>query len=632
MVDRFIRIERDEELAIWWLDEPGERHNKLSSSALEEVAAALENAAMDPTVQGIVIISAKPDSFVVGADVRELQAMTSREEAEALSRMGHELIRSVQRLGKPKVAAIHGPAVGGGMELALACDMRIATDHPATRFALPEVQLGLVPGGGGTQLLPRLIGIQDALPYLLTGKNAFPRPAKRLGLIDALIHRPGLLLAAKQAARDLIRKGAPERPASSLTERVLEGNPLTRRVIYSKALDRVNRTTHGRYPAPPRIIDCVREGIEHGIDAGFRAEEKAFGDLAMSDESRELVRLFFAKNEAEKNPFEGGARKIRRIGVLGAGLMGQGIAEVSAMNGLNAIVKDQTLELAAQARRSTYKAATRRLRKGAISEFERDAIVERVSAVDSYDAFGRIHLVIEAAPENVELKKQLVRDIEAHAAISCIFASNTSSIPISDLAEASSRPELVIGMHYFSPVPQVPLLEIIRTERTPGWALATGVGVGLAQGKTVIIVNDGPGFYTTRVLAVYMNVALNLLDDGADIERVDRLMRDFGFPMGPYELFDLVGIDVAAKITSVLSRFFAARGIRPNSKAARMESAGLRGRKTGRGFYRYEGEKKKEVAAVAYSYFDADRRVDISNDLILQRLVLAFVNEAVYCR
>lgn len=631
MPHQFIRIEREDELAIWWLDQPDVRHNKLSTAALDDIGRAVASAKSDATVKGIVVISAKPDSFIVGADVRELQAMTSRDDAVALSRKGHELIRQVHRLNKPVVAAIHGAAMGGGLELALACTMRIATDHAATKFALPEVQLGLLPGGGGTQLLPRLIGIQKALPYLLTGKNAYPKPAKRMGLVDELMHRPGLLSAAKQAARELVRTGTPDRANQPIQERIVEGNPFTRRLIYSKARDRVKKTTRGNYPAPPRIIECVRAGMEGGLEAGFEAEEKHFGDLAVSPESRELVRLFFAKNEAEKNPFEGGARKVRRVGILGAGLMGRGIAEVTAKNGLHVIVKDQSLELASKARRQVYEATERKRKKGVLRAFERDAIVERVSAVDSYDVFDSINLVIEAAPEDLRLKKQLIREIEAAASTSCIFASNTSSIPISDLAEATSRPELVIGMHYFSPVPKIPLLEIVRTPKTPRWVLATAIDVGLTQGKTVIIVNDGPGFYTTRVLALYMNEALNLLDDGADIEHVDRLMRQFGFPMGPFELFDLVGIEVASKITAVLSDFFSERRIQPNTKAANMVEAGMKGRKSDRGFYRYEDEKKQDVDSDAYTYFHAASRADISDDAIIQRLVLSFVNEAIYC-
>ncbi|MEX0820837.1 MAG: 3-hydroxyacyl-CoA dehydrogenase NAD-binding domain-containing protein [Rhodothermales bacterium] len=634
MNGHFLRTERDDELVIWWLDQRDDAHNKLSTRALDEIGQAIDEAKAEPDVRGIVVLSAKADSFIVGADVREIQAFSSRDEAAALSRTAHALIERVRGLDIPIVAGIHGPAIGGGLEFALACTMRIATDHPATTFSLPEVKLGLLPGGGGTQFLPRLIGIQQSLPMLLTGKNVYPRPARRMGLVDELIHRPGLATAAKAAARALITDNRKVERGKTLQERVLEGNPLTRRIIYRKASERVDRQTRGNYPAPIRIIECVRAGIEDGLEEGLRREAEAFADLAMTPESRELVRLFFAKNDAERNPLSHEARTVRAVGVLGAGLMGSGIAGVTAENGLDVVVKDRSLELAAASREHVFSTATRKVKKGAMSRFERDVVVERVTATGTYDAFKGVDLVIEAAPEDEALKKQLIRDVEQVVGPDCIFASNTSSIPISDLAEASSRPDRVIGMHYFSPVPKVPLLEIIRTEQTPDWVLATAIDVGLAQGKTVIVVSDGHGFYTTRILALYMNEALDLLVDGADIESVDRAMRNFGFPMGPYEIFDLVGLDVASKITHVMEEIFSRRGYRPNRRADEMVDAGWIGQKSNRGFYSYEKGKKKEVNDDAYRFFRehaAQGRVDFSEDEIQHRLALTLVNEAARC-
>ncbi len=633
MTGRFLRTERDEELMIWWLDQQDDRHNKLSVAALEEIGTAIEEATTSADVRGIVVISAKPDSFIVGADLRELRAFETRADAEALSRRAHELILSVRALSIPIVAAIHGPAMGGGLELALACSMRLATDHQATTFALPEVKLGLVPGGGGTQLLPRLVGIQSSLPLLLTGTNTYPVPARRMGLVDALIHRPGLLTAAMQAARDLIagRTKVADRGPGALHERALESTALTRRLIYGRAAERVEEKARGNYPAPPRILECVRVGMEDGLMAGLDLEAATFAELAMTPESEELVRLFFARNDAERNPFDGAQRPIRRIGILGAGLMGSGIAEVSAQHGLDVVVKDQSFELASKARKHVYRSASRRVKKGAMRPFDRDVMLERVAASAAYDAFSDVDLVIEAAPEDAGLKKRLIGDVEDVVRPSCIFASNTSSIPISDLAKASSRPDQVIGMHYFSPVPKVPLLEIIRTDRTPDWVLASAFEVGRTQGKTIIIVNDGPGFYTTRILALYMNEALDLLDDGADVQAVDHAMRDFGFPMGPYELFDLVGIDVSAKITQVLGEFFIERGIVPNHRADEMVEAGLKGRKTGRGFYVHEEGKKKEVNDAAYRFFGGSGASSPPDGDVQQRLAMALVNEAVKC-
>lgn len=636
MNGHFLRTERDDELVIWWLDQQDDAHNKLSMHALDEIGQAIDEAVEAPDVRGIVVLSAKSESFIVGADVREIQAFSSREEAAALSSAAHALIERVRGLDIPTVVGIHGPAVGGGLEFALACTMRVATDHPATKFSLPEVKLGLLPGGGGTQFLPRLIGIQQSLPVLLTGKNVYPRPALRMGLIDELIHRPGLATATKAAARALIagNRDVDRSAARSLQARVLESNPLTRRIIYRKASERVDRQTRGNYPAPQRIIECVRTGIEDGLEEGLRREAEAFADLAVTPESHELVRLFFAKNDAERNPLAQEARTVHAVGVLGAGLMGSGIAEVTAENGLDVVVKDRSLELAAASREHVFSAASRKVKKGALSRFERDVIVERVTPTGSYEAFKGVDLVIEAAPEDRDLKKQLIRDVEQVVGPDCIFASNTSSIPISDLAEVSSRPDRVIGMHYFSPVPKVPLLEIIRTDRTPDWVLATAIDVGLAQGKTVIVVSDGHGFYTTRILALYMNEALDLLVDGGDIASVDRAMRNFGFPMGPYEIFDLVGLDVASKITHVMEEIFSRRGYRPNRRADDMVDAGWIGQKSNRGFYAHEKGKKMEVNEDAYRFFregGASNQTPFSEKEIQHRLALTLVSEAARC-
>ncbi len=632
MEERFVRLEEQDELLVWWLDQPGTKHNALSAQALDDVDWAFSET-RTKGAKSVVIISAKPDSFVVGADIHVLRDVDSAAEASALSRRAHDLLRQIRESDTVFVAAMHGPALGGGLELALACTYRLATNHPATKFGLPEVMLGLVPGGGGTQLLPRLIGVQASLELMLTGKNTYPGPARKMGLVDALIHKPGLLSAAKTAARDVL---GTERHQSkrSLQSRILDSTRLTRELIYKKATETAEKKGRGNYPAPARIIECVRVGMEEGLDEGLRLEEQRFGELAVSSQSRELVRLFFARKEAEKNPFGDTARPISQLGVLGAGLMGSGIAHVSAENGFDVLIKDRNLDLAAKARAQVYRDATRKVSKRILSAFQRDVVVERVTPVDSYAAFQDVELIIEAAPEQVDVKHDLIRDVEAVTPESCIFASNTSSIPIARLAEASRRPDQLIGMHYFSPVPKIPLLEIIRSDRTPDWVLATAVQVGLKQGKTIIVVNDGPGFYTTRILAIYLNEALDLLNDGGRVREVDSAMKDFGFPMGPFELFDLVGLDVAAKITEVLADYFTERGISPNTAAAAMAEDGLLGRKSGRGFYEYGGKRdharKKDVFANAYAYFGDERR-SLPEEDIRQRLALVMVNEATYC-
>lgn len=634
MNDRFVRLEEDGDLLIWWLDEPHRKHNTLSAAALDDLDRAFSET-VSRGAAAVIIASAKSDSFVVGANLRELQEAQTPSEAAELSRQAHSLLKRIARTSVPFVAAIHGTALGGGLELALACTYRIGTDHPRTRFGLPEVQLGLLPAGGGTQLLPRIVGVQRALELMLTGKNTYPRPALKSGLIHALIHKPGLLQAARSAARDLIEG---DRPGSrrSFPSKILESTRLTREIIYKKAEESAEKKARGNYPAPSAIIECVRAGMEISMDEGFRLEEQRFGELALTPQSQELVRLFFARRKAEKNPFSSSARSVRRVGILGAGLMGSGIAEVSAENGMEVFVKDQSLALAAGARSHVYKEANRKARKHIISPFQRDQIVERVTPVDNYSAFENVDLVIEAAPEDIDLKMALIRDSEQSMPDSAIFATNTSSIPISLLAKASKRPEHLIGMHYFSPVAKMPLLEIVRTANTPDWILGTAIDVGLRQGKAVVVVHDGPGFYTTRILAVYLNEALDLLRDGGRIREVDTAMKNFGFPMGPYELIDLVGVDVASKITEVLKEYFSGRGIRPNDAAEKLVRSDYLGRKSGKGFYVYDGKRenarKTEENDDVYGYFaGSGGSGSFTEKEIQQRLALVMINEAAYC-
>ncbi len=636
MQTNYLSFEKDQKLAIVWMDQAGSKVNTISPEALDAIGGVLDVVEGDDEIEAVVFISRKPDTFIAGADLGVLKTMTDPAQARALSQGGHALVRRVQALGKPTVAAIHGAAMGGGLEMALACSYRIATNHKKTKLALPEVMLGLLPGGGGTQLLPRLVGIQQALSMMLTGKNVYPRKACRLGLIDALIFRHGLLDAAKQAARHLVAGTlTPRRNDKERAARLLEGNPVSRRIIYQQAEARARKETRGNYPAPLKIIDCVKTGIENGLEAGLEAEAEGFAALVFSPESRALVSLFFARQAAEKNPLKDAARPVAHVGVLGAGLMGAGIAEVSAGAGLDVTIKDVDLATAARAKKQVWQSATKKAGKRILTPFERDVMTERVVPVDDYASFAPVDLVIEAAPENLNLKRALLADTEAVTRAGCIFASNTSSIPIAALAKASARPETVIGMHYFSPVPQMPLLEIIKTDQTPDWVLATAYETGLRQGKTVIVVGDGPGFYTTRILGAYMNEALLMLEESAAIEQIDDAMERFGFPMGPYELFDLVGIDVAAKITEEMSRYETARAMNTSAAVRKLADAGYLGQKSNEGFYHHETAqgriKKKAVNETIYAFFGGARRKTFDPAAIQNRLALLMINEAVYC-
>lgn len=345
-----------------------------------------------------------------------------------------------------------------------------------------------------------------------------------------------------------------------------------------------------------------------------------------------MVNLFFGMTASKKVPNPDLAKPVKKIGVLGAGLMGSGITEVSVDKGdYRVLLKDQTIENAARGEREIWKSLNEKVQKKIITEFERDKTASKVTGVDSYDGFNSVDLVIEAVFEDLELKQTIVEQIESHTPDHTIFASNTSSLPISEIAKGAQRPENIIGMHYFSPVQKMPLLEIITTDQTADWVTQTAFQVGVNQGKNVIVVKDGPGFYTTRILAPYMNEALKLLEEGASIEFLDKIMKEFGFPVGPMALFDEVGIDVGAHVAETMSPMFADRGVDTNNRAQELLDAGYKGRKNKRGMYTYSSGKKKEVNTEIYEYFGGQNRTNPDKETAQQRMALTMINEAAWC-
>lgn len=631
----YLTVENEDGIAVITLDQEGEKVNKLNEELIEEFRSLLDEFKDQADLEGIVLISGKEGNFIAGADVQMLKNKQAPEGIEELSRTGNELLLRLANFEKPVVAAIHGSCMGGGLELAMVCHYRVASNHADTVMAQPEVKLGLLPGGGGTQRLPRLIGLQKSLTYLLTGKNIYPRQALKMGLVDELTHKDAILTAAKKAVAKINAGSFSRKDKRSILEKLLEGNPLGQKIIFSQARKRTRSNTKGNYPAPPRILECVEEGYKNGLEAGLQKESKEFGALAATQESKNLVNLFFGMQAAKKNPMEDQAREINKLGVLGAGLMGAGIADVSVNNELRVLLKDQSVEQAANGKQTIWKNLQEKVDKRIISEFERDRTSSLVTPTGNYEGFENMDLIIEAVFEDLNLKQEMVKQVEEVTPKHCIFASNTSSLPISQIAKASSRPEQVVGMHYFSPVQKMPLIEIIKTEQTADWVTATARQVGITQGKHVIVVNDGPGFYTTRILAPYMNEALTLLDEGASIEQLDSAMKQFGFPVGPAALFDEVGIDVAAHITEVLNKMFADRGVEPSNKPKELLEAGYKGRKNKKGFYKYEesggDKKKKEPNETIYSFFGGASRKKMDQQEIQQRMVLTMINEAVWC-
>lgn len=621
-----ITLEHRDGVSVIWLDTPGRKVNTLDIQALRDMQQAFDDIQADSSSRAVAILSRKKDNFLAGVDISLFTSLPP-EELRKVTLEGQTFFNRIENFPKPVLAAVHGGCAGGGTELVLACHYRLATRHEATHFALPEVQLGLLPGLGGTQRLPRLVGLQKGLELVLTGRKLFASQARRLGLVDALHHPEGLHDAAIEAARALATGSLrPVQPKQRGAAWLIERQPVSQ-FVYRQAAAQALKQGRGNYPAPGRIIEAVRIGREKGLAAGLQAEAEAFSELAASTQAQALMHVFFARSATRHNPFSGHEREVGTVAVLGAGLMGSGIAQVSAATaGLSVLLSDRSLELAGKGRGAIHRDLTRRVGRG-LTAFERDRIFERIRLSSSLSDTAAADLTIEAVPEQLELKQSVLAQVEAVTGDEHVFASNTSSIPISEIAAGASRPGNVVGMHYFSPVQKMPLLEIVRAQATSEAALQTAVDVGLRQGKCVIVVQDRPGFYVNRVLAPYISEALQLVREGARVELIDEVMRDAGFPVGPLKLIDEVGLDVAGSVNEVLAPLFAERGLQLSGAGALLE-AGLLGRKGGRGFYVYERGESSRVNPDVYGLLGADSRRDVPAALIRRRLLWSLVNEA----
>jgi len=623
--------QRDDGVALVWLDHSEKPVNTLSPAAVEEFNEKVAPLLDEDDVRGLVVVSAKPDTFIAGADLELIEGL-GEAEISKMSREGNALLERIFTSKKPVVAAVHGAALGGGLEVALACHYILATDDPKTVFAQPEVMLGLLPAGGGTQRLVERVGLVAALPMLLTGKRVRARRAKKIGLVDAITTPGGIAETGARAALALADGSLERKPRKkTFIDRFAAAAP-GRAIVLRKARQQVARRTRGLYPAPPAILECVETGLRKGRLAGLARESEYFGKLAVSSESRNLVRLFHAMNEAKKG-VEGEVREVGRLAVLGGGFMGAGVASVS-LGQCPVVVRDLSDQVLGAAARSIDDGLKRQVRSGAIHRVEADRRRSRLMLTTEADDLDGADLVVEAVFEDLELKRRVLAEIEERVGEDTVFASNTSALPIGEIAAEARHPERVIGMHYFSPVPKMPLLEIVVAEKTAAWATATAHAFGTAQGKTCIVVTDGPGFYTTRILAPYLNEAVLLVEEGARVEDVDRAMKDFGYPVGPLALVDEVGIDIGAHVAQDLCRAFADRGLEGSGAMPRLYEAGLHGRKNCRGFYLYPKTRKKgkkQVNAKIYDLLGGAARRSVKPAEIQDRLALLMINEAVHC-
>ena len=621
-------------------DEPDRAHNVLTEEVLRafgEIVSQAVAANGEGRLGALLIRSAKPASFLAGADVRAISSIVEsrdrRRAAEAV-RAGQTLFARIAALPVPTAAAIRGICLGGGTELALACDHRVCDDDHRTRIGLPEVRLGILPAWGGTTRLPRLVGVRAALDLMLTGRPVPGPKAKRIGLVDHVFPRRRFEELSLDFARTLAAGNLPKRPAgrrrAGVAGHILDGTGPGRALVLRAARKRVLARTRGHYPAPLEILEVVRTGLGRPVHANLELEAEAAGRLILSPQCRNLLFLSRLRERARKGPWAAGgeAAPVRRIAVIGAGRMGSGIAQVAADHDIPVRMKDvddDTVVAGLSRARVIFDGAVRR---GTLGRTDATRRMELISGGPGHSGMERADLVVEAVVERMDVKRAVLREVEAVVGPSAVIATNTSSLSVDGMATALSRPGRFAGMHFFGPVHRMPLVEVVRGRRTDADTVETIAALAVRLGKVPVVVRDRPGFLVNRILGSALNEAGHLLDEGCGVRSLDRIWRGFGMPMGPCRLIDEVGIDVARHTGDALAAAFGER-MAPAASLVALGGSGRPGRKGGRGFYRYgDGEVKGLDRTVYADMGQPSRRSTPDAARVRDRMVLAMVNEA----
>ena len=627
-----VRYVTDEQICILTFDKPNSSANVFNKATLQELDSHLDFITGNDQIKGVIIASAKPSIFIAGADIKAFADGAAPELLRELIELGQSVFNRISILQIPTVAAIHGACLGGGYEVALACNYRIASPDKSTKIGLPETQLGILPAWGGSTRLPRLIGLPKALDIILAGKTVAPKQALKYGMVDELVPREYLV----EAARKRILSGVAAHPKRKNRLLIsLSNSGAASELICRRAKGALVGKTRGHYPAPLKALEVAVRGLSGSIERSLNLELEAMEELAQTEACRSLVRLFFLQERAKK--MSGGKDEsaaqvapVQKVSVIGAGVMGAGIAQWASARGIGVVLRDINAEQVAKGVASISKLYNDGLKRHIFTSVEARAGMDRIYPSAGEFPLSGIDIVIEAAVEKMGLKKDIFRKLDAAAGPKTILATNTSALSVSELAEATTHPERVVGIHFFNPVHRMQLVEVIVGRGTDPEVVRRAVRFVQQLGKLPVVVQDSPGFLVNRILMPYLIEAGHLFESGARVEDIDETMLDFGMPMGPLRLIDEVGIDVAQHVADTLAQKFSSRMDTP-AVLNRMLEAKLLGRKGGRGFYIYSGKKDAVVDAEIDRFQRSKSSANLNREELRNHMVFLMVNEAARC-
>ncbi len=614
--------------------------NVLSSVVLKELKTTLENINNRATIKVLGFRSSKPNMFIAGADITEIDTITDIDDAKQKAFFGQEVFNLIESLPYTTVAMIDGACMGGGFELALACNLRIASDNPKCKMGLPEVSLGILPGFGGTQRMPKISGLMNSLDLILGGKIIDCKKAYKMKLVDTYFKKEFFekesmeILKALATSPTILKKAKARRNRKGLLQKVLEKTRLGRRTVFKKARAALFNKTSGHYPAPLAALEVIQQTYPTHSD-GYLVERTAFSKLAVSDISKNLIQVFYTSEALKKEvgtPDEVQVKNIQSAVVVGAGVMGGGIAWALSMKDISVRMKDITQSAIQIGYASAAKMYGQLVKIRKLNKYQVDFKMRHISSTLDYSGFNGRDIAIEAVIENMEVKKSVLKECESALPPNSILASNTSSLSITEMATALERPAKFVGMHFFNPVNRMPLVEVIAgTESSPS-TIATIVALSKKLGKTPIVVKDCPGFLVNRILIPYINEAVLLWEEGANILTIDRLIKKFGMPMGPFSLTDEVGIDIGHHVAKILEEGYGTRMKTADVFTTLVNRPDIRGKKSGKGFYLHSGKKKginPDILEIQNTFIQPT--TSITNDVIMQRCMYSMINEAARC-